>query len=333
MAASAADWLARRDAGFSPEEARGFRDWCDADPRHRVELERVEAAWRLLQSPQSCDRSEEAIVTLAARHRARVRRRGIALGATTVGLAAAITFMVFLSPPAAVEHVVESSRTALVPAPRQELEDGSIIVLSPGARVAVDFSPALRSVQLLSGEAHFSVAKDPRRPFVVTAGGVQARAVGTEFAVRFGSVSVEVLVNEGHVAIARDPARLAAASATAEPIPAAFVAAAGTRVTLPLDAAAGGSIVAEQVSSADLARALAWRGGRTEFAGTPLADAIAVFNQHNRVQISLADESLGQLRVSGAFWSDHPAGFARLVAATFGLDVRTIDEQRLELGR
>ena len=54
-----------------------------------------------------------------------------------------------------------------------------------------------------SGEAYFTVAKNPGRPFVVAAGGVGVRAVGTAFNVRLDSDAVEVLVTEGRVQVSR----------------------------------------------------------------------------------------------------------------------------------
>jgi transmembrane sensor len=55
-----------------------------------------------------------------------------------------------------------------------------------------------------SGEAHFFVEKDPQRPFVVNAAGIDVRAVGTAFNVRIDPAAVEVLVTEGRVRV--DPA-------------------------------------------------------------------------------------------------------------------------------
>jgi transmembrane sensor len=52
-----------------------------------------------------------------------------------------------------------------------------------------------------SGEAVFYVRKDPNRPFVVSAGAYDVRAVGTAFNVRRRGGAMEVSVSEGIVAI------------------------------------------------------------------------------------------------------------------------------------
>jgi len=65
-------------------------------------------------------------------------------------------------------------------------------------------------VRLVRGEAHFTVAKNPARPFIVEAGGVAVRAVGTAFDVRHADGAIEVLVTEGkvHVRAARAARRI-----------------------------------------------------------------------------------------------------------------------------
>src|SRR5437660_1453063 len=65
---------------------------------------------------------------------------------------------------------------------KQILADGSVVELKSGAEIAVDFTGAYRRVALKRGEAHFQVAHQSR-PFVVTAGPIEFRAVGTAFAV------------------------------------------------------------------------------------------------------------------------------------------------------
>jgi transmembrane sensor len=54
---------------------------------------------------------------------------------------------------------------------------------------------------LKQGEAFFEVAKDPNRPFVVSAGSKRVVAVGTKFSVRRDADSVGVVVTEGKVRV------------------------------------------------------------------------------------------------------------------------------------
>ncbi|MGY8696772.1 MAG: FecR domain-containing protein, partial [Verrucomicrobiia bacterium] len=68
-----------------------------------------------------------------------------------------------------------------------------------GAQVFVRFTDEKRLVDLLAGEAHFTVSKDASRPFIVRARGTVVQAVGTAFNVLLNSDRVEVLVTEGRV--------------------------------------------------------------------------------------------------------------------------------------
>jgi len=80
------------------------------------------------------------------------------------------------------------------------LPDGSVMAVNVDSRVDYDFSQH-RNIHMDDGEAAFYVRKDPDRPFIVTAGAYDVRAVGTAFNVRRRGDSTEVSVSEGVVAI------------------------------------------------------------------------------------------------------------------------------------
>lgn len=84
------------------------------------------------------------------------------------------------------------------------LEDGSSVVLSPGSRLRfpTHFDPKTRDVTL-EGEGFFEVAKNPAQPFLVRAGELTARVVGTSFRVRAYAAErrVTVVVKTGRVAV------------------------------------------------------------------------------------------------------------------------------------
>src|SRR5690606_20513701 len=86
---------------------------------------------------------------------------------------------------------------------RIALDDGSYMLLNTDSLAVIQFSEARRDVRLEKGEALFEVAKDPQRPFVVNAGDLTVKAVGTAFVVRREDSSVEVTVTEGVVEVAR----------------------------------------------------------------------------------------------------------------------------------
>jgi transmembrane sensor len=66
-----------------------------------------------------------------------------------------------------------------------KLSDGSTVILKKGSKLQVsdDFGEQNRTV-FLTGEAFFDIKKDPQRPFLVYAGGIVAKVLGTSFNVR-----------------------------------------------------------------------------------------------------------------------------------------------------
>ena len=175
---------------------------------------------------------------------------------------------------------------------RARLNDGSTIELNSASALRVQFTAAARHVKIETGEAHFDVAHDAARPFVVRAGDVFVRAVGTSFNVRLApDGGVEGIVNEGKVRVGRGE------PGDAEVAAAPFVAA-GEKRLLPKQAPLP---AVEKVSSEALQSALAWRGPLAEFADAPLADVVARFNARNRVQLVIADAELGRRPIGGTF--------------------------------
>lgn len=247
----------------------------------------------------------------AALLRRRRRRLALAAGLCVLGGAAGA---MWLRPPAPAERPGRAPVVVTLAATRT-LPDGTTVDLKDGADLAVDFSGPLRRVTLRSGEAHFEVAKDPLRPFVVSAGGVEARAVGTAFAVELRGDHVDVLVTEGRVAV-EHPAPPAQPLA---PPPAALLDAGHRLVVARAPDPAAPLPAVETVSPLAVHERLAWRAPRLDLAGTPLADVIPVLERHSRTRIVLADPALGRLQVSGFIRADSVDALLRVLELEFRL--------------
>ncbi len=228
----------------------------------------------------------------------------------------------------AVANTIARDAKVLRPAQRT-LPDGTHVELNAGAEIEVDFSGPLRRVVLRRGEGHFQVAKDPLRPFVVSAGEIEVRAVGTAFAVDRAARGVEVLVTEGRVAV-EQPAATAGTASVSEPAsPARPPTAMGT-----LDA--GGRMVVTRstdqptapllsevttVSPQAIEQRLAWRVPRLEFSATPLARAVVLFNEEaarrGDERLVLGDPALGRVLLSGVLRADDIESLLRLLEGEF----------------
>lgn len=295
-------WLAEREDGFAPGRARAFAQWLREDPRHPAAVARLEQTLGLLgelaefRDELNTTFERTAPAAVAARH----GRRWLAWG----GIAAAVALSGLAGWLLLPRAVGDYYATAEAGYEMASLNDGSTVELNAASAVRVQFTTEKRFVNLEAGEAHFAVAHDASRPFVVSAGSVLVRAVGTAFNVRLGTNgAVEVIVTEGTVQVSRE--RFAGAASAEAPLVVA-----GERLVLPHRAAAP---VIEKVVPAVISSVLAWQERLVEFADAPLAEIVARFNGRNRVQLVLGDAELGQRRIGGTFAIDEAEAFVRLL--------------------
>lgn len=321
--ATAAAWLTEADAGLAPERAAEFARWRAADARHEAAVARLERAWGALQElrdfrPEAQRHPDFDLLggTARSRRSRRMAWAGLALAASLALVAGWLAGTREL-PPGEQRHA-----TTLDGYQRLSLPDGSIVELNSATEIGVQFQPTERRVQLRRGEAHFTVAKNPQRPFTVEVDGVAVRAVGTAFNVRRGAGDVEVLVTEGTVEVAR-PTAVTEAPATLT---------ANHRAVVQIAASAGQTRIVE-LGPESVREALAWQGPRLHFSDTPLREAIAQFNRRNAVQLELADAELGALPIAGSFRAENLDAFVRLLTADGEIVVAARDERRIVLRR
>lgn len=185
---------------------------------------------------------------------------------------------------------------------REALADGSVIVLNTASTSRVDLTSSRREVNLERGEALFSVAKDKRRPFIVTAGPIRVEAVGTAFTVRRFETGARVVVTEGSV------------RAWSELNPDRFISIeAGQRAFLADETGASDAVT----QSGGIDEALAWRRGMIALDGMTLVEAAAEFNRYNSRQVAI-DERFVDKRLVGWFEARDIDGFARAAATVVG---------------
>jgi transmembrane sensor len=193
----------------------------------------------------------------------------------------------------------------------QTLADGSVVELNGDSRIEVDYSASERRVRLVSGEAHFVVAKNPGRPFFVSVGPVTVRAVGTAFNIRHSPAAIEVLVTEGTVRV--EPAQPASSSrneAVSGPGPALV---AGQRALIEQNSESSSVIDVSEVGRSEIEEVMAWQGTRLVFSSTRLDEVVAAFNRYNRHRLTLGDPRLRERTLTGTFRADNLEGFLRLV--------------------
>ncbi|HEY0945490.1 MAG TPA: FecR domain-containing protein [Opitutaceae bacterium] len=329
-ARAAAERLARLDRGIPPSET--LAGWRSADPRRDAELARMTDVWQQLDAARSLPRLRAMADAIEARARRRRARRqtflsAAALLAAAAAVAVCIHWTGLLSTPAgtALEQTQANPGNHWVlasTAQRLWLPDGSVAELNGDSEIETSFTGSERCVRLLRGEAHFSVAKNPNRPFLVSVGPITVRAVGTAFDVRHEAQTVDVLVTEGSVSV--EGAATPAPAADDEATPLVPALSAGQRAVVDVASGAASVTTVGSPASVELHESLAWRTTRLAFDRTPLDEVVAAFNQRNAHQLKLGHPALARRTLTGVFRADNVEGFIRIAHAT--VDVVPVQE-------
>ena len=234
---------------------------------------------------------------------------------------AAVAALMMLAFGSLVVYVLSPSSTDFVTgigeSRKINLEDGSTLTLNTRSRVKVWYKHNQRDLQLLEGEALFSVAPDPNRPFRVHVGRTIVEAVGTEFVIRKDKHGTKVSVVEGRVKIfdSRSPAPLilnpnaVAWTEVGSPdfqrpmTPVPVGAHEEARITEHGAGSSDFEVDRHEVSPQDIERHLAWTNGQLIFENATLEETVSEFNRYNRRQLQVGDPDIAKVHIGGAFRS------------------------------
>lgn len=287
-------WVARLTSGEATDaDAWALAVWRARSPTHEAAFAEAARLWRLAGPASALARAAER---RAPSHPGRRALGGLAVAACAAGLFLGGAELDLWPSPA---ELAATHRTGAGERATVALPDGSTAELNARTSLVLRFSPAERLVELVGGEAVFTVRPDPARSFVVATAGGRTAAIGTVFGVREMADGARVLCLKGRVRVA-----LAAASAEIGP---------GEAVAYG-DGALG-------AAAADLSSATAWRRGLLVFRDTPLAEVAMELNRHRAGRLILADGAPGARRVSGLFHLDRPEEVLAHLERTLGLRV------------
>jgi transmembrane sensor len=303
---SAAEWAVKRETrGNDPVFAAELNAWLAQDPRRAGALLRAEAALSYLNRGRALSTADSHATAIP-----RISRRSLLLGGAISSMAAGLGAIAVWWPSA------ETYQTAVGEVRKLPLPDGSVATINTGSELQVAMTPSTRRLSLIQGEAWFKVASNPERPFVVEAGQVRVRAVGTAFSVRRRETGASVFVTEGVVETWIEG-----------------------QENLRTKVAAGSKALVEpgqppQAVEArqEIEHGLAWRFGQISLYGETLATAVNEFNRYNTRKIVIGDAELATEKVVGQFSADDPEAFARAAAGMFGARLIT-DDSTLRLYR
>jgi transmembrane sensor len=306
---------ARRDRDAGSRETEGARHHGEPPPGNGRPL-----AWAV-EAGAVHDVLGELQRQLRAQRRARTR------GVAAVAVAVLVCFAAWRWP---------EPPPAAQPAPEVADAASSGVARRGQAAVRAAFSAAMRRVELQRGEAHFIVAKNPTRPFVVAAGGIEFRAVGTAFSIQLGERTVDMIVTAGTVAVDR---AAPVEGAVAEPRTLAILEK-GQRAVVEIGPGATAAPLIDAPSATELSQRLAWRAPRLEFSGTPLAQAIDMIHRaaarnvgETVPRIEIGDPALASVRLSGVLRADNIDTLLGVLETNYGIRAERAPDGRIVLHR
>lgn len=330
----AAEWLVRlQDSSLQSEELLEWEHWISENPLHRQAFDDIERLSRRTDAlkdkladislPTAEELAEddytgsESVLTwldgrtVIQNNVARFVRRASPHQLRALSLAATLAFFAigyamlfdtgYWKQPTS--NQLQAYETAESEHRLITLTDGSVISIGAKSSLSVNYTRDRRAVVLEKGEALFTVARNPARPFVVIAGSGTITAVGTAFNVRHDTERVVVTVTEGKVEIEQPgnkpgstaPTNATAFTPAAAPPPAVLVV--GQQLSYNTNGMS-------RVEMTDPTIATAWQSGRLQYRGEALKYVIKGVNRYSSKEIIIVDKQLEGLLFTGSVFQN-----------------------------
>jgi len=277
-------WHVRLAAPDATESTwQEFSQWLEADPANRAAFARVEEFDESFAIPIVTEDSGQGDVPLSTLNRSRLTTpaSGVTTWAGASIAAAALVF--FLTPTTTSLHTTTFS-TKIGETRVVALSDGSRIELNTNTKITVESGGTSRHVNLLHGEAVFSVHHDRANPFVVTVGERELHDLGTVFDVIRNRSNITVAVAEGEVAVSPAGSKMRADMNTLSP---------GDRFDYDEKT---GHMSLSRVNAPDM---LAWRDGYLIYKNATLASLVDDLNRYFGTPVETSGAGVDSLRFSG----------------------------------
>ena len=317
----AAEWAVRLMDRMNAKDRQELSTWLAADPLNGKAIEGIVSAW------QSVDHYAASAQMMALRECALAEGRGLQhlrhsrqrkfgwLVAAALLLSIAGGALWQLLTPQVFATGLGERRTVA-------LSDGSRISLDASTIVQYAYSRDKRQLWLKQGRAKFDVAKDPLRPFSVSA--ANKMVVGTSFSVERIENQVRVVLYDGHVAVLEASGKNEPRPIDVGPkeVPVDRLLSIGNELILPAAKPAGVAFEPVSIEPIDAGRSLSWESGLLVFEDEPLQLAIDRMNRYAKRQLVITDPAIARLRISGVFRAGDTAALVEGLAAAFGIQAR-----------
>jgi transmembrane sensor len=297
LASEATAWFVRlKEPNATDADRWAFRRWLAGDPKRHEAFNEVKRLWSDLATP-AATLGEGGWYRDTAKPARTLVSRSLPYAASLAGcLVVACAALLWRD-----AGLVDRMRADYATRPGERRE----ITLAEGSSAYLDGDTALtldsngRRTRLLRGRAWFDVMPNKDSPFTVTTSDVEARVIGTAFAMEWDHGDIGVVVERGLVAVSH-------ANDKSVEVPA------GQQVRV-----AGGRM--GQATKVDAAAALAWRHGLIILDQAPLGRIVDELERMKPGRIIITDSNLRRLTLSGVFRADDPDAVVEALNSALGL--------------
>jgi transmembrane sensor len=313
----AALWFARaHDGELLAEEHSNFENWLGQHAEHAHEFRLLQSLWGDADLPPRArlealhEPDAPSFLQPAPIKKSPFKRYAVVASMVAMVIGGGVYF----SPDQEPEYSAEFA-TVVGELRQVALPDGSVIDLNGRTRLKVHFLDDSRQVELIQGEAMFSVEHDTSRPFVVQAGNGSVTVTGTRFDVRRDPALTQVAVESGTVKVkgrAEDQSSLVALTA-------------GLGLRIDAD---GRVSPASAVNTAEIT---AWRDGKLVFSDAPLGDVVRAVSRYRDKPLRVADGKATDLRLTGVFESEDTDALLGALPSILPVVVRTLPDGSQEI--
>jgi transmembrane sensor len=324
----ACEWISKLDRGLNENEVQSFSAWVNTSETHRQTLFDMAQTWDDLSVLHQLNGLFPLQASLNKRQprKSYLSIRNLAASVLLIGCLAWLFETQLMTLQQNTDLIALDVQTTVGEDRVINLADGSVVHLNTDSHISVDFSDKQRNILLVRGEAHFDVAHDEQRAFIVKAGDRTVTAVGTAFNVQLDtSNDVELIVTDGKVLV--KSVQDIDESDVTHPL-----AGNGQLVTAGYKAIISKpNLKQSAVSNEEIQHALAWQQGMLVFHGEPLSEALKEITRYTSIQFDLADEQVKQRRVAGYFKAGDISGLLFALENNFNIIYTKLNEQTIVL--
>jgi len=316
----AAYWFARaHENDRNPQERLEFEAWLGLHAQHRREYELLQNLWGAadlvpkarLQALCQVD-APTALKPVIQLRPAKKRTFARYAVAASLMVAVGVTLFSILSAPSS---YAAQFATTLGERRQVALPDGSVVDLNSRTRLEVRYERGRRSVELIQGEAMFSVEHDTSRPFVVSAGAGTVTVTGTRFDVRRDPEQTRVAVESGTVKVNGREGE--------QGDPVILTAGLGARID------ASGNVT--PASAINTAQVTAWRTGKLVFNDATLSEVVQEVSRYREKPLRVASGKASALRLTSVFKADDTDALLAALPKLLPVTIRSLADGSQEI--